>query len=289
MGDATSGSTVLAGGRWGRPSSVRKPLVVLPTHEEEQNIVGTLESLRHAVPHADVLVVDDAGGDRTADLAEETGARVGRVRVMRRDAKAGLGSAYRQGFAIALRQDYDAVVEMDADGSHDPWALPALLAGLSGADLVIGSRYVPGGVIPQWSAHRRLLSRGGNRLASLALASGVSDLTSGFRAYRAAALRAADVPTVRSEGYGFQIEMAARVLGTGGRVVEVPITFRDRTRGSSKLSGRIVAEALLLCVTLAWRSRVRTWAPRRLRRGRTGAERSVTAGEAGAPRRDSAA
>lgn len=256
MGDAISPKPVLAGGRSPR-RSVARPLVVLPTYEEADNIVWALESLRQAVPEADVLVVDDAGRDHTAELAEQTGARLGRIEVVRRTAKAGLGSAYRHGFSVALEQEYDAVVEMDADGSHDPWALTDLLAALDAADLAIGSRYVPGGMIPRWGAHRRLLSGCGNRLASLALATSVADLTSGFRAYRAEALRAAGVATVRSEGYGFQIEMAARVLGRGGRVVEVPITFRERTGGASKMSGPIVGEALLLCAVLAWRRRRR--------------------------------
>ena len=231
--------------------------MILPTLEEEENIVSVLEDIRDAVPQADVLVVDDAGADHTADLAEETSARLGQISVIRRPAKAGLGSAYRRGFAVALAHGYDAVVEMDADGSHDARALPALLAALGHSDLVIGSRYVPGGVIPRWAVHRRMLSRGGNQLAGLALGTRVRDLTSGFRTYRAEAVRAAEVTTVRSEGYGFQIEMAARVLGSGGRVVEVPIIFRDRTRGTSKLSGRIVGEALLLCATLGWRHRRR--------------------------------
>lgn len=234
-----------------------RPLVVLPTYREAENIVPILESVRAALPLADVLVVDDAGDDGTADVAEEAAARLGGIEVLRRPAKSGLGSAYRSGFALALERGYDPVVEMDADGSHDPSALPALLAGLDHADLVIGSRYVPGGVIPRWSIHRRLLSRGGNQLAALSVRTRVRDLTSGFRVFRAEALRTSGLPTVRSEGYGFQIEMAARVLEHGGRVVEVPISFCDRTRGESKLSWRIVAEALVLCAVLSWRHRRR--------------------------------
>lgn len=239
------------------PVFPRRPLVVLPTYREVDNVVGVLESVRAALPDAGVLVVDDAGGDGTADVAEETAARLGGITVLRRATKAGIGSAYRIGFALALDRGYDAVVEMDADGSHDPRALPALLSALRDADLVIGSRYVPGGVIPRWSVHRRLLSRGGNQLAALCLGTHVQDLTSGFRVYRADALRASELATVRSEGYGFQIEMAARVLERRRRVVEVPISFVDRTSGESKLSWRIVAEALFLCVALSWRHRRR--------------------------------
>jgi len=217
-------------------------------------VVWVLEALRAAVPRAEVLVVDDAGSDDTASVAEEAGNRLGGITVLRRPAKAGLGAAYLRGFAVALEQGYEAVVEMDADRSQDPLALGALLAELdSGADLAIGSRYVPGGVIPRWSAHRRLLSNVGNRVATAAVGTHVGDLTSGFRAYRTEALRAVDLAAVRSEGYGFQIEMAARVMSSGAKVVEVPITFRDRTRGTSKLSSRIVMEALVLCAGLWWK------------------------------------
>jgi dolichol-phosphate mannosyltransferase len=238
-------------------------LVVLPTYEEAENIVWVLETLRAAVPRADVLVVDDAGTDDTASVAEAAAARLGGISVLRRPAKAGLGTAHLTGFAVAREHGYGVVVEMDADRSHDPRALVALLAELdAGADLAIGSRYVPGGVIPRWAPHRRLLSGVGNRVASAAVGTHVSDLTSGFRAYRIEALEATDLAAVRSEGYGFQIEMAARVMNAGGKVVEVPITFRDRTRGTSKLSGRIVLEALMLCAGLWWH-RHREPAPRR--------------------------
>ncbi len=228
-----------------------RPLVVLPTYEEAENVVWVLETLRAAVPRADVLVVDDAGTDDTASVAEDAAVRLGGITVLRRPAKAGLGTAYLAGFAVAMEHRYGAVVAMDADRSHDPEALVTLLAELdAGADLVIGSRYVPGGVIPRWAAYRRLLSSAGNRIAAAALGTRVADLTSGFRAYRLEALQAADLSAVRSEGYGFQIEMAARVMSAGGTVVEVPITFGDRTQGASKLSWRIVGEALLLCLRL---------------------------------------
>lgn len=237
-----------------RPDARSRPLVILPTYEEAENIVPVLESVRAEVHEADILVVDDAGADGTAALATEVGRRLGGIAVLRRPGKAGLGTAYLTGFAFALLHGYAVAIEMDSDRSHDPHVLPALLAELdAGADLAIGSRYVPGGVIPRWAAHRRLLSWGGNRVASLALGTAVADLTSGFRAYRCEVLGGSDLASIRSEGYGFQIEMAARVLASGGRVVEVPITFQDRIRGTSKLSGRIVAEAFVLCATLWWR------------------------------------
>jgi dolichol-phosphate mannosyltransferase len=164
--------------------------------------------------------------------------------VLRRTAKSGLGSAYRAGFAQGLARGYEVLVEMDSDLSHDPAALPALIAAIEhGADLAVGSRYVPGGSIPHWRWHRRALSRWGNRYAAGVLGLAINDSTSGFRAYRASALHQVDLHTVHADGYGFQIEMAYRVVRNSGRVVEVPIAFVDRVRGTSKMSGRIVAEA----------------------------------------------
>jgi glycosyltransferase involved in cell wall biosynthesis len=184
------------------------------------------------------------------------------VTVLRRPRKAGLGSAYRAGFRRGLAEGYDVMVEMDADLSHDPAALPELLAVVEhGADLAIGSRYVPGGSIPNWSFHRRLLSRSGNRYAAVVLGLAVRDATSGYRVYRAAVVKDIAMETVRADGYGFQIEMAYRVAQVGGRIVEVPIAFTDRVRGTSKMSGRIVVEALVLVTWWAIRDRI-------LRRGR---------------------
>lgn len=233
-------------------------LVVLPTYQEAANIAEVLRRLRAAVPKADVLVVDDNSPDGTARLAEQVGEVVGGVAVLRRPGKAGLGSAYREGFRRGLADGYEALVEMDADLSHDPAALPALIDAVAeGADLAIGSRYVPGGSIPNWSWHRRALSRWGNRYAAWALRLPVHDATSGFRAYRAAAVAKVDLDTVRADGYGFQIEMAYRVAGLGGVIVEVPISFTDRVRGASKMSGRIVAEALALVTWWGLRDRLR--------------------------------
>ncbi len=224
-----------------------RTLVVLPTYEEAENIAEVLRRLKAAVPAADVLVVDDASPDGTAEIAKAAGAELGGVDVMIRAGKAGLGSAYRAGFAEGIRQGYDVLVEMDSDLSHDPAALPTLLRAVeAGADLAVGSRYIPGGSIPEWSFRRRALSRWGNRYAGMALDLPLADATSGYRAYLADTVAGLDLPTVRADGYGFQIEMAYRVARRGGRIVEVPIEFVDRERGTSKMSTRIIVEALLL-------------------------------------------
>jgi len=222
-------------------------LIVLPTYNEAGNIVEVLERLRLAVPAASVLVVDDSSPDGTADLVDSVADRLGPIEVMRRPAKSGLGSAYRDGFRHGLQHGFDVLVEMDSDLSHDPAALPSLLNAINdGASLALGSRYIAGGSIPAWSWHRRALSRWGNRYAAVMLGFDVNDGTSGYRAYTAEALAKIDFHRVQADGYGFQIEMAYRVHATGGRITEVPISFTDRIRGESKMSGRIVVEALLL-------------------------------------------
>ncbi len=232
-------------------------LVVLPTYDEAANIEEVLRRLHSASPDARVLVVDDSSPDGTADVAERVGEELGVVEVMRRPAKSGLGSAYREGFKQGLINGFDVMVEMDSDLSHDPAVLPTLLAAVEeGADLAIGSRYVPGGSIPDWSWYRRALSRWGNRYAALVLGISVNDATSGFRAYRSEALAAIDFHTIRADGYGFQIEMAHRVLATGGSVTEIPISFTDRIRGTSKMSSWIVVEALVLVTWWGFRDRV---------------------------------
>ena len=222
-------------------------LVVLPTYNEAENIANILERVRSALPDASVLVVDDNSPDGTADLAEKTGERLGEIDVLRRPGKSGLGSAYRDGFRWGLERGYDALVEMDSDFSHDPDELPALVAPLSaGYDVVIGSRYVPGGSIPDWSLSRRLISRGGNVFAATMLGLGVKDSTSGFRAYSAGILRRIDLASIRAGSYGFQVEMTYRTLEAGARLREVPIRFVDRTLGTSKMSTYTVLEAFAL-------------------------------------------
>ncbi|HWD51984.1 MAG TPA: polyprenol monophosphomannose synthase [Acidimicrobiales bacterium] len=230
-------------------------LVVIPTYNESENIEGVLHKVRGALPEATVLVVDDGSPDGTGDLAEAVGAQIGNIEVLRRTEKAGLGSAYRAGFRWGLDRGFDVCVEMDADLSHDPDALPDLVAPLVGADagtgddgngeveLVIGSRYIPGGSIPKWAWHRRLLSRGGNVYASALLGLGVTDSTAGFRAYAATVLRRIALDDIRAEGYGFQIEMTYQAKRAGASIAEVPIRFVDRTRGESKMSTFIVVEA----------------------------------------------
>lgn len=240
-----------------------RTVVLIPTYQEAANVVTVLGRVRAAIPPADILVLDDASPDGTADLAEATGAELGRIEVLRRPAKSGLGPAYLAGYRWAIDHGYDIVVDMDADGSHDPATVPALVAEVEGgADLAMGSRWIPGGSIPGWSLHRRLLSRWGNRYASFALGLPVRDATGGFRAYRVDMLRALDLDTVRANGYGFQIEMAYRVMQHGGRIVEIPIEFRDRTLGTSKMSGAIVVEALLLVTAWGLRDLPRRWSRR---------------------------
>lgn len=220
---------------------------MLPTYDEAATITTVLALTRAAVPHADILVVDDSSPDGTAALAEASGAELGHVQVLRRPAKSGLGSAYRDGFAWGLARGYDVLVQMDADLSHDPRALPSLLEALaSGAEMVLGSRYVPGGSIPNWSVPRRTLSRLGNLYSGAMLGLPVRDLTSGYRVYAAALLRRMDLGASRAEGYGFQIEMVKAAVAAGATVREVPITFVDRELGHSKMSTYIVVEALAL-------------------------------------------
>ncbi len=221
-------------------------LVVLPTYNEVLNVETMLRTLRSVAPDADVLVVDDASPDGTADAAERAGVELGRVTVLRRAGKGGLGSAYRAGFSWGIDHGYDTFVEIDCDFSHDPAALPSLLTAAERYEVVIGSRYVPGGHIPQWTLSRRLLSRGGNQYASLMLGLGVADSTAGYRVYSRSALEKIDYQSVRADGYGFQIEMTYRARRGGATITEVPISFGDRLRGESKMSSNIVYEALWL-------------------------------------------
>jgi dolichol-phosphate mannosyltransferase len=223
-----------------------RTLVVLPTYNEILNVEPMLRTLRKVVPQCDVLVVDDGSPDGTANLAEEVAEDVGQITVLRRTKKSGLGGAYRAGFAWGLERAYDHFVEIDCDFSHDPNALPTLLSAADDHDVVIGSRYIPGGHIPKWSLSRQLLSRGGNQYASIMLGLGVADSTAGYRVYSKKALELIDFPTVSADGYGFQIEMTYRAKRAGASIIEVPITFTDRELGESKMSRAIVVEALWL-------------------------------------------
>jgi dolichol-phosphate mannosyltransferase len=242
-----------------------RTLVITPTYVEAENIEEFLRRARAALPDADILVVDDNSPDGTASVAKTVAGELGDVDVLVRPAKKGLGSAYRSGFAIGLEKGYDTLVQIDADLSHDPAVLPTLLKEIeTGADLAIGSRYVPGGSIPHWPWFRRALSRYGNLYAAFVLATGTKDATSGYRAYRADTLKAIDYSTTRAKGYGFQIESAYRVHQWGGRISEVPIEFTDRVRGHSKMTWRIALEELSLVTWWGIRDRARRlW--RRLR------------------------
>ena len=226
-------------------------VAVVPTYNEAANLAQLVELLRKAVPGIAVLVVDDDSPDGTAAIARGLGADGGDVEVLVRTDRRGLGSAYRDGFRRAIDGGADVCVQIDADLSHDPADLPALLANIEhGADLAVGSRYVPGGRTESWSWSRRWLSRWGNRYAAGLLGLAVNDATAGYRAYRAGALEAMGFEEVTAEGYGFQIEMTHRLVRAGGRIVEFPIEFRDRQAGESKLSQGIVGEAFGLVLRL---------------------------------------
>jgi dolichol-phosphate mannosyltransferase len=218
--------------------------VIIPTYNEAENLESIVARVRAAVPAADILVTDDNSPDGTGDIAEKLALTDDHVHVLRRPGKQGLGAAYLAGFGWALDRGYGAMVEMDADGSHDPAELPALLTALEDADLVVGSRWVRGGTVLNWPRSRELLSRGGNAYARRMLGLSVHDATGGFRAYRAATLHDIELHSVTSQGYCFQIDLTLRSIRAGKTVVEVPITFTERTQGSSKMSRAIVAEAL---------------------------------------------
>jgi dolichol-phosphate mannosyltransferase len=219
-------------------------LVVVPTLDEADNIGRLLRGIRTAAPSVDVLIVDDASPDGTGKIAEAMSAEDPRVDVLHRPAKAGLGAAYIAGFTWGLERGFGILVEMDADGSHAPEQLPELVAALDRADLVLGSRWVQGGRVVNWPRSRELLSRGGNIYTRLALGIDLHDATGGYRAYRRVVLDTIDYRAVASEGYCFQVDLVWRAVRAGLRVVEVPITFAERERGDSKMSGSIVREAL---------------------------------------------
>jgi dolichol-phosphate mannosyltransferase len=220
-------------------------LVVIPTYNERDNIGKIVKRLHTALPDVHVLVVDDGSPDGTGQLADEMAAADERVHVMHRTEKAGLGAAYVAGFHWALERDYGVVCEMDADGSHAPEQLHRLLDALPQADLVLGSRWVPGGEVVNWPAQRKFLSLGGSLYSRLALGANIRDMTGGYRAFRADTLRKLNLASVASAGYCFQIDLLWRTLELGFRVREVPITFQEREFGESKMSGNIVREALI--------------------------------------------
>jgi len=234
-------------------------LVVIPTYNERENLAPIVARLHASVPDAHVLVVDDSSPDGTGQLADELAAADERVHVLHRTVKDGLGAAYIAGFGWALAREYGVIVEMDADGSHAPEELPRLLAKLHGdgaADLVLGSRYVPGGRVANWPRHREWLSRGGNLYSRLALGVGIHDITGGYRAYRRRVLEKVALEEVASQGYCFQVDLAWRSAQAGFRVLEVPITFTEREVGQSKMSGAIVREALWLVTRWGLRHRL---------------------------------
>ena len=221
-------------------------VAVMPTYNERENLETIAGRLRAAVPDADLLIVDDNSPDGTGELAGKLSEQDPQISVMHRTGKEGLGPAYIAGFRCAMDCNYDVVVQMDADGSHQPEHLPELLAALeAGADGVIGSRWVPGGRTVNWPKSREILSRGGNAYARIMLGLDIKDATGGYRAYRTTALRAISLDTVESAGYCFQIDLTRRLVHAGQRIMEVPITFVERELGASKMSRAIVGEAFL--------------------------------------------
>ncbi|GAA1050509.1 polyprenol monophosphomannose synthase [Arthrobacter russicus] len=221
-------------------------LTIIPTYNELESLPKTLTRLREAVPSVDVLIADDNSPDGTGELADQFAAADPQVKVLHRKGKEGLGAAYIAGFNWGLEAGYDVLVEMDADGSHQPEQLPLLLDAVEqGADLVLGSRWVPGGKVVNWPLHRKLISRGGSLYSRILLGVRYRDITGGYRAFRRETLEQIDLTKVDSVGYGFQVDMLWRAAQLGLKIVEVPITFVEREFGASKMSGNIFQEAVL--------------------------------------------
>ncbi len=226
------------------PPADHRTVMVIPTYNEAENLEWIVDRLRTAQPGVDVMIVDDNSPDGTGRIADTLAANHDAISVVHRSSKEGLGAAYLHGFQVALDAGYDVIGEMDADGSHQPEQLHRLVEALADADLVIGSRYVPGGSIVNWPRSRELLSRGGNLYVRLLIGMPVRDATAGFRLFRRATLEAIDLASVRSTGYVFQTDMTHRVLVAGLRVREVPIEFIERVRGDSKMTGQVAGESL---------------------------------------------
>ncbi|OEV08825.1 dolichol-phosphate mannosyltransferase [Streptomyces sp. Amel2xB2] len=232
------------GGQARRYGPLGTVLVIIPTYNEADNIEPISARVREAVPEAHILIADDNSPDGTGKLADELAAQDGHIHVLHRPGKQGLGAAYLAGFRWGIDNGYGVLVEMDADGSHQPEELPRLLTALKGADLVLGSRWVPGGRVVNWPRSRRLISRGGSMYSRMMLGLPLRDITGGFRAFRSETLQGLGIDVVASQGYCFQVDLANRAVRAGYHVVEVPITFVERVRGNSKMSRDIMVEAL---------------------------------------------
>ena len=248
----------------GVPAGLGRVVMVVPTYNEADNLAWIVGRLRQAQPEVHVLVVDDNSPDGTGTMADELAAADPQVQVLHRTEKGGLGAAYKHGFRVALDAGFDVIGEMDADGSHQPEQLQRLLDALVHADLVIGSRWIPGGSVVNWPWRREALSRGGNFYVRTLLGVPVRDATAGYRLFRRTALEAIDLATVQSTGYVFQTDMVVRCLRHGLRVLEVPIEFVERVRGDSKMSGRVASESL---------ARITAWGLRERREQLAGALR----------------
>ncbi|MEV0848733.1 polyprenol monophosphomannose synthase [Streptomyces sp. NPDC049954] len=279
----TGGGPAASGARGRQREPLGTALVIIPTYNEAENVRAIVERTRTAVPEAHVLIADDNSPDGTGGIADELAGADPAVKVLHRAGKEGLGAAYLAGFAWGIEHGYGVLAEMDADGSHQPEELPRLLTALKNADLVLGSRWMPGGRVVNWPKSRELLSRGGSTYSRLLLDVPIRDVTGGFRAFRAETLRGLGLDEVSSQGYCFQVDLARRALGAGYTVVEVPITFVERERGDSKMSKDIVVEALWRVTAWGVGARVGRVLGRRPAGERAGARQEPEAAAAAEP------
>lgn len=250
----------------GAMPSLPRVLVIVPTYDEIESLPTIVTRIRAAVPDADVMVMDDASPDGTGELADRMAAADPQLSVQHRPGKGGLGPAYVDGFSRGIAAGYDVLIQIDADGSHPPERLPEMIKTLwadAGIGLVIGSRWVAGGSVVDWPMRRELLSRAANVYANAALEIGIKDMTAGFRVYRASSVARLELSSLQSKGYCFQIDMTRRIRDSGVRIVELPIEFRDRAAGTSKMSGGIVVEAMKMVTLWGIRRRVRLLRRRR--------------------------